>query len=147
MPTPRDGSTAVHIPGCGDLVLGGIETSGSLRSAELMEETYVDGRRVHAWRQIDPMIKAKRHFSAVYFDRAVFVFTRGERTVEMLSLPNNQPGQWTLIFEKNPPSNCLYRSMCVFNGRILVACELEDIHLSYILGHFPNIFLHDLFIT
>ena len=117
----------MHIPGCGDLVLGGVGVTGTLRNAELMETISTSGSRIHAWRQIDPMIKARFCLSAVYFSGAVYAVSIGERTVEMLSLSNNQPGHWTLIFEKNPPSGFTPWSVCVFNGRILASCELENI--------------------
>ena len=86
------------------------------------------------------MIKARLCLSAVYFNGAVYVLTREEKTVEMLSLPNNQPGQWTLIFQKNPPPFCLSWSMCVFKKRFLVSGKLETIHPIYLSRYFTNIF-------
>ena len=74
--TARCGSAAVHIPELGDLVLGGTATAGDLPNAELLE--------------IMP--------SALYFYEAVYVDGMGGSVVQMLSLPQNQPGQWTLIF-------------------------------------------------
>ena len=37
MPTAREACAAVHIPGRGDLVVGGIGMAGDLSCAELME--------------------------------------------------------------------------------------------------------------
>ena len=121
MPTARWGSAVVHIPGGGVLVIGGTAMTGDLPNVELLEIMSVGERDVHTWRQVDSMIKALRCPSAVYFDEAVYLVGTGESTVQMLSLPHNQPGQWTLIFTEKPPSQWTPCSMCVFNGRILVS--------------------------
>ena len=144
MPTARMRSAAVHIPGCGDLVLGGTGMTGDLTTAELMESIHTSATRVHTWRQINPMTKNKHCPSAVYFNGAVYVAGGINGSVEMLSLPHNQPGQWTLILEKDPQSGCIPWSMCVYNGRFLVSCEFKDIHLAYLSGHFSRHFIYQI---
>ena len=122
MPTARWLSGAVHIPELGELVLGG---SGKFklefRTAELLE---IDEEGEIFWRKINHMIIPRVRPSAVYLDRSVFVASMEESSMEMLSLTAGLPGQWTLISEICTPSefSC---SMCVYEGRILLAGELN----------------------
>ena len=134
MPTARWNSAAVHIPGCGDLVLGGIGIADDLPNAELLDIIQIGDIIDRRWREIEPMIEAWNCISAVYFDEAVYVVGRNESAVQMLSLVHNQPGQWTIISSVNPPLGWCPSSMNVFNGRILVST-----------GTLPKIYNNDLF--
>ena len=88
------------------------------------------------------MIKARSVPSAAYLDGAVFVVGWGVDEVEVLSLPHNQPGQWNLIFSEQMSLGYFSETLCVFNGRILVSSELEDIHLTCLTGYIPyNLFM------
>ena len=127
MPTGRHASGAVHIPQLGDLVLGGQGKSWlHLRAAELLQTTEVDGRQVHVWKTINSMLKKRWFPSAVYFEERVFVVSKVEDSIEMLSITDGQPGQWTFLSECYNPSSRPF-SMCVFGGRILLAGEFEPV--------------------
>ena len=122
----RNGCAAVDVPGVGVLVVGGVGKSGeSLKTAELLEAREAG---VGRWRAIEPMIEAKGwRPSAVYFDGAVFVGCWESRTVERLSLPSGQPGQWTLVSTHPTPGRGV-ASMCVVNGRIVLAGEVAELN-------------------
>ena len=74
------------------------------------------------------MLKARSLPSVAYLDGAVYVASWDEASMEMLSLPNNQPGQWTLILLKNLPFGWCADAVCAFKGRIFITGELEGTH-------------------
>ena len=126
MPTSRGLSTAVDIPGLGVLVVGGCKKTVPLKSAELLRKRGADGG---IWRTFNRMIKARWSASAVYCDGSVFV-AGGDgdvATVEVLSLPSGQPGQWTLV-DTHPSPSPRINSMCVFKERIVAAGELKHLN-------------------
>ena len=111
------------MPQLGELVLGGGGKPGErLNTAEILETGV---KNVANWREICPMIKARDNPSGVYFEGSVIVAS--EKTVEMLSLPSGQPGQWTIIFTI-PSQIPRFICMCVFNGDILIAGELIEMN-------------------
>ena len=125
MPTVRVACAAVDVPGVGVLVVGGVGKSGEyLKTAELLEAREAG---VGRWRAIEPMIESRWRPSAVYFDGAVFVGSTLSRTVERLSLPSGQPGQWTLV-STHPSPDGRVASMCVVNGRIVLSGEVAELN-------------------
>lgn len=128
MPTGRSSSGAVHIPKIGILVLGGWkmdESSNFLRTAELLQEFNMDNGSTYVWDTIDPMLKRRWDPCCVYFDEKVFVLCKFDYSLEILPLLGGKIGQWTLISDCNmlPGSPS---SMCVYNGRILLARKLTE---------------------
>ena len=116
-------SGSVHIPGIGDLVLGGRGVQKrKLCEAELLRSADETTGNVKTWSAIDPMIKARIKPHAVYFNNSVIVVSWYDRTLERLSLPSGQIGQWTLISCSPTPPLITY-SMCVYNGKILISSE------------------------
>ena len=125
MPTARAESGAVHVPRLGDLVLGGQGKSASwLRTGELLRVAGMNTGRVRIWVEIAPMIKQRILPSAVYVDESVIVTSLWEQSLEMLLLPPGFPCQWTLISGCTTPGYFPH-SICVFNGRILLAGKLK----------------------
>ena len=120
MPTERKSSAAVHIPGLGDLVIGGCNNTRSLSNADLLKTKMVGEGTVFYWTEINPMIRPKSAPIAEYFDKRVYVFGVSF-DMEMLSISSGAPGQWTLIIHHNLPYNMATHSMCVFNRKILVS--------------------------
>ena len=118
LPTERKSSAAVHIPGLGDLVVGGCNNTRSLSNAELLKTKRIGEGTVIYWTEINPMIRPKSAPIAEYFDKRVFVFGVSF-DMEMLSISSGVPGQWTLIIHHT--NNMATHSMCVFNGKILVS--------------------------
>ena len=119
MPTERKSSAAVHIPGLGDLVVGGCNNTRSLSIAELLKSKRVGEGTVFYWTEINPMIRPKSAPIAEYFDKRVYVFGVSF-DMEMLSILSGVPGQWTLIIHHNLPYNMATHSMCAFScGKIL----------------------------
>lgn len=119
MPTGRQFSGSVHIPGVGDLVIGGSSSEMSLlKTVELLKQNNLRTGNAHAWSTINPTIKPRFLPSAVYFEGRVFVASRDEAAVEMLLFHSGQPAQWTIIYEFENASSI--ESMCIFN-RILLS--------------------------
>ena len=93
MLTPKFGCAAVHIPGLGDLVLGGskhVFPFEILNTAELLQTDQAGGANTRVWRMIKPMIKKRFNPSAVYFDKRVIVVSRSESEAEMLTFLSGQ---------------------------------------------------------
>ena len=128
MPTARQASGAVHIPKLGDLVLGGY-SEDRLRTAELLQTAEGRDDSSLVWKEISPMIERRKFLSAVYFDMSVIVVSKDSTSMELLSLPGNRPGQWTLVTGCTTPSDrpC---SMCVFKERILLAGLLKTTEVN-----------------
>ena len=124
MPTARAHGGAVHIPSLGELVLGGLsENEPKLHTAELLESAEMGEDDAPTWKGIGSMIKPRKQPLAVYFESSVIVVSLCEESVEMLSITNGRPGQWTLLSNCTLP--CKYpQSMCTFNGLILLAGKL-----------------------
>ena len=120
LPTERKSSAAVHIPGLGDLVIGGCNSTRILSNAELLKTKKVGEGTVFYWTEINPMIRPKSAPIAEYFDKRVYVFGVSF-DMEMLSISSGVPGLWTLIIHQNLPYNMATHSMCVFNRAILVS--------------------------
>ena len=107
MPTARSGSGAVHIPGVGELVVGGWGNSGGrLRTAELLRGVEVGDGEARVWREVVAMNKPVWKPSVVYLNGSVIVVS--QTCAEMLSLPGGYPGQWTLLSGCIPPNNRPY---------------------------------------
>ena len=114
MPTARWGSGAVHIPGLGDLVLGGYAVSGQrLHTAELLLSS------PQTWVKIDSMIRPRARPSAVFFEDCVFVVSIEEETVELLSIISGNPGQWSILTGCCVPDTPTV-SICQFEGNIFL---------------------------
>ena len=120
LPTKRKSSAAVHIPGLGDLVIGGCNSTRILSNAELLKTKKVGEGTVFYWTEINPMIRPKSAPIAEYFDKSAYVFGVSF-DMEMLSISSGVPGLWTLIIHQNLPYNMATHSKCVFNGKILVS--------------------------
>ena len=132
MPTPRGDAAAVHLPGLGVLVVGGVRKGGNgLRRAELLPTPSAGGSGGSDgdnWRAIAPMIKTRSQPIAIHSGGRVLVADGyDENTLEELSLSAGQPGQWTLLSTRPSLERCV-QSMCVFNGRILLAGELTELN-------------------
>ena len=125
MPTARQACGAIHIPTLGELVLGGWVRGTKLSTAELLRAVNMGNAGVRTWEKIAPMNTPRYFPSAVYFNRSIFVVSIDDRSIEVLSLPNNYPEQWTLLSGCTTPSDRPF-SMCVFNGRILLAGEFKS---------------------
>ena len=119
MTTARHASGAVHIPALGDLVLGGYGCSGKLRTAELLQVVGVSDGSAPVWKEISPMNIHRSWPSAVHFDGSIYVASWEASSVEMLSLPAGQPGQWTLLSESDTLT-CRPSNICVYNKCILL---------------------------
>ena len=119
MPTERKSSAAVHIPGLGDLVIGGCNNIRSLSNADLLKSKRVGEGTVFYWTEINPTIRPKSAPIAEYYDKRVHVFGVSF-DMEMLPILSGVPGQWTLIIHHNLPYNMATHSMCAFScGKIL----------------------------
>ena len=124
MPTGRTNSAAVHIPGIGDLVIGGTANSQNLSTVELLETTQMGDRSVLVRREINPMIEPKISPMAVYIEETVYVMGwNGD--AEMLSFLYGQPSQWTQLLNQRRPMNLIASSMCVFNGNMFISGKLH----------------------
>ena len=126
MPTPRRHAAAVHLPGIGVLVVGGLgDSDEDSRTAELLVPYDVGGG---TWRAIVPMITARRFPSAIYSSHSVLVADGwSESTLEELSISTGQPEQWSVVTAHPSPRRWI-SSMCVFNGRIVLAGELTKLN-------------------
>ena len=125
MLTPKFGCGAVHIPGLGDLVHGGITWDLKYKrsnTAELQQADQTGRANNRVWRMIEPMIKKRINPSAVYFDKRVFVVSWCESEAEMLTLPSGQPRQRT-IRALWPAEPQIILCMRVFDGRCFLLCE------------------------
>ena len=132
MPTARFASGAVSIPGLGVLVVGGSVSEGwssrSLRNAEILHFGEISGKNKPSWITIDPILTPRCLVCAAYCNDSVIVSNDGEETIEMLSLPSGQPGQWTLI-STGGGEDRLPHCLCVFKGLIYVSSKLTTIDL------------------
>uniref|UniRef100_A0A158QJC7 BACK domain-containing protein n=1 Tax=Rodentolepis nana TaxID=102285 RepID=A0A158QJC7_RODNA len=126
MPTPRYGTGAAHIPGVGDIVVGGcgkIRTlTQSVDKAEIFLTPSSPLGHAGSWCEIAPMLHSRAYPKAEFFNGNVYVagdFEGSTFSVEMLSLFSNGPPQWTEVI------NASFRpvSMISFNGSLLFACE------------------------
>ncbi|KAM7542720.1 hypothetical protein Aperf_G00000008705 [Anoplocephala perfoliata] len=127
MSIARFGSGAAHIPGVGELVIGGYSRPNcdeALNVAELLSS--VDG----SWTTISPMLHSRGFPKATYFERSVIVagdFNNHLHTIERLILTENLNSQWSMVCTGFPvPSNLT--SVCVFRGEFLASFEDAEVY-------------------
>ncbi|VDN99131.1 unnamed protein product [Rodentolepis nana] len=99
MPTPRSSTGAAHIPGVGDLVVGGWTVTGPcLNKAEIFLTTSSPLGHAGSWCEITPMLLSRSRPTAEFFNGRVYVAGDScnlTSSVEMLSLFTEEPPQWT----------------------------------------------------
>ncbi|KAM7536853.1 hypothetical protein Aperf_G00000086670 [Anoplocephala perfoliata] len=102
MPTARYGTGAAHIPGLGELVVGGKPHlhRNAMNTVELLQ---IDASTVgtgHKWVKFAPMLCARLAPKAEFFKGTVYVagdLGTETQTAEIFSMCDDQRGQWTLI--------------------------------------------------
>ncbi|VDO10672.1 unnamed protein product [Rodentolepis nana] len=126
MPTPRYGTGAAHIPGVGDIVVGGWTDIGDdtqpVDNAEIFLTTSSPLGHAGSWCEITPMLHSRVYPKAEFFNGNVYVvgdYEESTSCVEMLSLFSDGPPQWTEVIDASFSSN----SMISFKGSLLFACE------------------------
>uniref|UniRef100_A0A5K3G2I7 BACK domain-containing protein n=1 Tax=Mesocestoides corti TaxID=53468 RepID=A0A5K3G2I7_MESCO len=130
MPTRRENSGAVGVPGVGVVVVGGyIYGRGTLDTAELLScSTEDNGVENWSWRQLAPMLK-RRSFPGVANFRGRVVVADRDNRIECLRLPadDSNPGQWTQLhaLKKGLPE---IGSPVVLNERLLLADCHGNVH-------------------
>ena len=140
MPTARQDSGAVHIPGLGVLVVGGsvekeFDSPPNERDAEILKFDNLSSEDEMTWIKISPLLKSRSMVSAVYFDGSVYVSSAEDETIEMLSLPSGQPGQWTLLSSCDTEDRIPY-CLGVFKGKMFATGKLLFTFLSLSFGIF-----------
>uniref|UniRef100_A0A0R3TUV3 BACK domain-containing protein n=1 Tax=Rodentolepis nana TaxID=102285 RepID=A0A0R3TUV3_RODNA len=121
MPTPRSATGAAHIPGVGDIVVGGYTgTTHDINIAEIFLTASSPLGHAGSWCEITPMLHSRVSPSAEFFNGKVYV--AGNLTsVEMLSLFPEGPSQWTEVIN----TTFQPRSIISFNGSLLFGCEFS----------------------
>ena len=132
MSNERMSSAAVHVPDIGDLVLGGVNSMGDLRSAEILQTIILGGNPVLVWHEIAPMNEPKIEPMALYHDEAVFAKGFNGNT-EILRITSHLIGQWTLIAFDNLPTQWHPHSMCDYRGRLYICSVFYYLHYQYCL--------------
>ncbi|VDO15917.1 unnamed protein product [Rodentolepis nana] len=118
MPTPRYGTGAAHIPGVGDIVVGGLTRTTYNELIVSIGEIFLTASsplgHAGSWCEITPMLHARFRPSAEFFNGKVYV-TDDSISVEMLTLFPEGPSQWTEVI------NTAFkpRSITSFNGSLL----------------------------
>ncbi|VDO14031.1 unnamed protein product [Rodentolepis nana] len=124
MPTPRSSTGAAHIPGVGDIVVGGWTKTGnsgkSIDKAEIFLTTSSPLGHAGSWCEITPMLLSRQRPNAEFFNGSVYVagdskLINPTYSVEMLSLFTEGPPQWTEVIK--PTFKLL--SLISFNGSLL----------------------------
>nr|CDS27127.1 kelch protein 18 [Hymenolepis microstoma] len=127
MPTPRSSTGAAHIPGVGEIVVGGI------KKTEDGEWVDVDNAEIYltnssplgyagSWCEIAPTLNSRCRPSAEFLNGKVYVagdLANSTSSVEMLSIFTEGPPQWTELTD-NSFRPC---SMISFEGSLLFATE------------------------
>ncbi|VDN99730.1 unnamed protein product [Rodentolepis nana] len=122
MPTPRYGTGAAHIPGVGDIVVGGYAVTGQcVNKAEIFLTTSSPLGHAGSWCEIANMLHSRYCPAAEFFNGSVYV--AGDRnnptsSVEMLSLFTEGPPQWTEVIKLT----FKLHSLISFNGSLLFGC-------------------------
>ncbi|VDO15018.1 unnamed protein product [Rodentolepis nana] len=116
MPTPRYGTGAAHIPGLGDIVVGGTTSTGNCNEAEIFLTTSSPLGLASSWCEIAPMLHSRSYPAAEFFNGNVYV-ARG--SMEMLSFFTEGPPQWTEVLKPTLKLN----SLISFNGSLLFGGE------------------------
>ncbi|VDO08520.1 unnamed protein product [Rodentolepis nana] len=119
MPTPRSSTGAAHIPGVGDIVVGGYTVTGPhLNKAEIFLTTSSPLGHAGSWCEITPMLHSRSRPTSEFFNGSVYVASdllNSISSVEMLSLFTEGPPQWTEVIK---PTFKLDSSIS-FNGSLL----------------------------
>ncbi|VDO06856.1 unnamed protein product [Rodentolepis nana] len=127
MPTPRCATGATHIPGVGDIVVGGyVETEGVMQhtdKAEILLTTASPLGHAGSWCEIAPMLRSSGFPAAEFFNGNVYVAGHllASTSVEMLSLFSEGPPQWTKVI--NAPFSTV--SIISFNGGLMFGGEFS----------------------
>nr|CDS26777.2 hypothetical transcript [Hymenolepis microstoma] len=122
MPTPRYGTGAAHIPGVGDIVVGGLTKFGEdkrgVDNAEIFLTHSSPLGYSGSWREITPMLNPRKFPYAEFFNGKLYVagdYEESTSSVEMLSIFSERPLQWTqVIYASFIPS-----SVISFEGSLL----------------------------
>ena len=118
MPTARYDTSAIHIPKLGDLVVGGHDGDSWVCNAELLRTGPPGAESERTWHTINPMLfTCSRNCGAHYQQKVIVASPKG---IQMLSLPLDQPGQWTELrkdfrYHDDLPS---FSSVFVFNEEL-----------------------------
>ena len=132
MPKAKMDSGVVHIPGLGALVIGGSGPRGKsstvLQDAEILKFIELDKEEKMTWTKINPLLKPRIFISAAFLNDSVIVSSAGDETMEVLSLPSGQPGQWTLITVGIGECKVPY-FLNVYRGNMFVSGNLYTIPL------------------
>uniref|UniRef100_A0A0R3TAE3 Kelch repeat protein n=1 Tax=Rodentolepis nana TaxID=102285 RepID=A0A0R3TAE3_RODNA len=126
MPTPRSSTGAAHIPGVGDIVVGGLvqirNLSQKVDKAEIFLTTSSPLGHAGSWCEITPMLHSRTYPLAEFFNGNVYVagdFNNSTSSVETLSLFSEGPPQWTEVINASFSTV----SMISFNGSLLFGGE------------------------
>ncbi|VDO11622.1 unnamed protein product [Rodentolepis nana] len=124
MPTPRYATGAAHIPGVGDLVVGGWTDTGddipAVDNAEIFLTNSSPLGHAGSWCEIAHMLHSRAYPKAEFFNGNVYVAGDCEdstSSVEMLSLFSEGPPQWTEVINASFSTD----SMISFKGSLLFA--------------------------
>ncbi|VDO15295.1 unnamed protein product [Rodentolepis nana] len=134
MPTPRACTGAAHIPGVGDIVVGGFRRIRNLlqnaNKAEIFLTTASPLGHAGSWCEITPMLHSRLYPAAEFFNGNVYVvgdFDNSTSSVEMLSLFSEGSPQWTEVIDASSSTN----SMISFNGSLLFSGESCLLQFNY----------------
>ncbi|VDO04989.1 unnamed protein product [Rodentolepis nana] len=129
MPTPRHSTGAAHIPGVGDIVVGGCKETGDdipgVNIAEIFLTNSSPLGYSSSWCEIVPMLNARIFPSAEFFNGKLYVsgdLSNSTPPLEILSIFTEGPPQWTEVTK----TFFCPRSMISFNGSLLFGSELSS---------------------
>ncbi|VDN98245.1 unnamed protein product [Rodentolepis nana] len=127
MPTPRCATAATHIPGVGDIVVGGCgkinDKYPTYNKAEIFLTTSSPLGLAGSWCEIAPMLHSRSYPAAEFFNGNVYV---ASGSMEMLSFSTEGPPQWTEVIN----TTLKLKSLISFNGSLLFGAECveEQLH-------------------
>nr|CDS34239.1 kelch protein 18 [Hymenolepis microstoma] len=128
MPTPRSSTGAAHIPGVGEIVVGGCKKFEDGRyfvvdSAEIYLTNSSSLEYAGSWCQIAPMLNKRSIPSTEFFNGKVYVAGYSD-SVEMLSIFTEGPPQWTEL----TTAPLRPHSMISFEGSLLFGTAEGEIY-------------------
>nr|CDS25623.1 kelch 18 [Hymenolepis microstoma] len=141
MPTPRSSTGAAHIPGVGEIVVGGcIEIEDGRWMVVDNAEIYLTNSSplgyASSWCEITPMLNKRSIPSAEFFNGKVYVAGYSD-SVEMLSIFTEGPPQWTNLTNTSfsPCSMVSLEGSLLFgadDGRIYELLFKQDTEVSFV---------------
>nr|CDS32601.1 hypothetical protein HmN_001003300 [Hymenolepis microstoma] len=125
MPTPRYGTGAAHIPGVGEIVVGGYTEIGGnapgVDNAEILLANSSPLGHAGTWCEIAPMLNSVANPSAEFLNGKIYVavdFRNSNSPVEILSIFSEGPTQCTKVTNT---SSGLESTICL-DGSLLFGC-------------------------